>query len=449
MTRKSSVSVGGAGNLCVLLDIRSMQPPPRSHADAAKRTLRVLYVCYLSLEDPLVHSQVVAYLAGLATRGHVVHLMTFEPRLSASQAGRFADDLRRLGITWHRHRYHKRPSLPATAFDVVAGGLAATYLVRRHRLDAIHARNHMPAAMALIATWFARFRLIFDLRGLMADEYADAGLWKRGGLPYRLTQWVQRAALRRADGVVTLTEAVLPHLSQAKAKPETTFVIPCCADVERIADQSSERDAARVELEIGDRLTMTYVGKFTGWYMEREMADFLSVARRSEPDLLFVILTQADPEPMLRELERRGIGPGDYRVLRAEPGDVGRYLAAADVGLSFVKPCFSKISSSPTKIGEYLAAGLPVVSTAGIGDVDSLLCDNAVGALVRDLSTPGYEATVEGLRKLREDPALRRRCATLAREKLSLRDIGIPRYDALYGRLATAAGIDDGGQASR
>jgi len=398
--------------------------------------LRVLYVCYLSLEDPLVHSQVVAYLDGLSERGHVVHLMTFEPRLSRERSRQIAEELGRRGIVWHRRRYHKRPSLPATAFDVIAGGVAAARLVHRHRLDAIHARNHMPAAMALIAAWFARFRLIFDLRGLMAEEYVDAGNWKRGGLPYRLTQWVQRAALKRADGLVTLTETVRPHLSEAKAGPETTFVIPCCADVERIAERSSERADARAELEIGERPTMVYVGKFTGWYMEREMADFLAVARRSQPDLLFLIVTQADPAPMLRELDRNGIGADDYRVLRAEPEEIGRYLAAADTGLSFVRPCFSKISSSPTKIGEYLAAGLPVVSTAGIGDVDALLRDNRVGALVENLSAPGYEATVDALRELRDDPGLRQRCADVARENLSLRAVGIPHYDALYRRLA-------------
>jgi glycosyltransferase involved in cell wall biosynthesis len=398
--------------------------------------LRVLYVCYLSLEDPLVHSQVVAYLAGLAERGHVVHLMTFEPTLARKRSRQFAEDLRRRGIVWHRRRYHKRPSLPATAFDVIAGGLAAARLVRRHRLDAIHARNHMPAAMALIAARFARFRLIFDLRGLMAEEYADAGNWKRGGLPYRLTQWVQRAALQRADGVVTLTEAVRPHLSAAKAGPEMTFVIPCCADVEQISERASERADARAELGIGTRPAMVYVGKFTGWYMEREMADFLSVARRSQPDLLFLIVTQADPGPMLRELDRNGIGAADYRILRAEPEEIGRYLAAADVGLSFIRPCFSKISSSPTKIGEYLAAGLPVVSTAGIGDVDALLRDNRVGALVEDLSISGYEVTLAALRELREDPALRERCTDVAGRNLALREVGIPRYDALYCRLA-------------
>jgi glycosyltransferase involved in cell wall biosynthesis len=398
--------------------------------------LRVLYVCYLSLEDPLAHSQVVAYLAGLAERGHVVHLMTFEPHLSPQRARRFEGDLGRRGIAWHRRRYHKRPSLPATAFDVLAGGLAAARLVRRHRLDAIHARNHMPAAMAMIAARLAGCRTIFDIRGLMAEEYADAGRWKRGGLPYRLTRWVQRAALRRADGVVTLTEAVRPHLSEARAGPDTTFVIPCCADVERIAERSPERAAARTELELGDRPTLVYVGKFTGWYMEREMADFVATARRAEPELIFLVLTQADPAPMLSELDRCGIGPGDYRVLRAEPEDVGRYLAAADAGLSFVRPCFSKISSSPTKIGEYLAAGLPVVSTAGIGDVDDLLCGNRVGALVEELSAPTYEAAAGAVAALRADPGTRERCLTVARERLSLRDVGIPRYDALYRRLA-------------
>jgi len=398
-----------------------------------------LYVCYLSLEDPLVHSQVVAYLTGLVERGHVVHLLTFEPRQAHERRSQIEADLRRRGITWHRRRYHKRPSLPATAFDVLAGGLAAARLVRRHRLDAIHARNHMPVAMATIAARLSPCRTIFDLRGLMADEYVDAGNWRRGGVPYRLTRWVQRAGLRRADGVVTLTEAVRPHLSATGAGPDATFVIPCCADVERIAERSPERAAARAELEIGDRPTMVYVGKFTGWYMEREMADFLAVARQAQPDLLFLIVTQADPEPMLRELGRCGIGPGDYRVTRAQPEDIGRCLAAADVGLSFVRPCFSKISSSPTKIGEYLAAGLPVVSTAGIGDVDALLRGNRVGALVEGFATPAYEAAAETVRELRRDPDLRERCGAVARRGLSLREVGIPRYDALYRRIAAMA----------
>src|SRR4029453_6841029 len=116
------------------------------------------------------------------------------------------------GITWHSRRYHKRPSLPATIYDTFAGALTALRILGRHHLDAVHARNHVPAAMALMVRKLTGCRMIFDLRGLMAEEYVDAGTWRRGGLPYRITNWIQRIALRRADHVVMLTEAVRRHL---------------------------------------------------------------------------------------------------------------------------------------------------------------------------------------------------------------------------------------------
>jgi glycosyltransferase involved in cell wall biosynthesis len=278
--------------------------------------------------------------------------------------------------------------------------------------------------------------LIFDVRGLMAEEYVDAGRWQREGLPYRLTRWVQRAALRRADGMVVLTHAVRPRLVAERAGRDANFVIPCCADLDRLEDRARERESVRAELEIGDRPVMVYAGKFTGWYMEREMADFFAVARRSLPELLFLVLTQADPAPMLNALERNGLGAGDYRVLRAEPDEIGRYLAAADFGISFIRPSFSKISSSPTKVGEYLGAGLPVVSSAGIGDVDALLRDNGVGVLVEDFSGRGYEVAARAIAELMADPAMSERCRAVAREELSLREVGIPRYDELYRRVA-------------
>lgn len=406
---------------------------------AGTDALRALYICYLSLEDPLVQTQVVAYLRGLAKQGHTIHLLTFEGRLEPSRRRSIEKELGRHGIAWHSLRYHKRLSLPATVFDVLIGSLVATRLVRRHRLTAIHARNHIPATMALIARRLTRCQLIFDVRGLMAVEYVDAGWWKKDGLPYRLTEWVQRLALRRADGVVMLTKAVRPLLSNARAGRNTTFVIPCCADLEHSEQHLEGRDLVRSELNLGERLVMVYVGKFTGWYMEREMADFFAVARRFRPDLFFLIFTQADPTPMLKELDRCEIESSDYQLLRAAPDDMSRYLAACDFGISFIRPRFSKISSSPTKIGEYLGAGLPVLSSTGVGDVDSLLSTDRVGVLVRDFSESSYHAAAAAICQLCGDPLTRQRCCNIAREHLSLQSVGIPRYDELYRRVARMA----------
>jgi glycosyltransferase involved in cell wall biosynthesis len=412
---------------------------PSCHRDSrpTARPLRVLYICYLSHEDPLVQTQVVAYLEGLAERGHAIHLLTFDGRLTTRRRRSIEADLRDRGLVWHSARYHNRPSLPATVFDTVWGAAVAARLVRSHSLDTIHARSHVPAAMALAARRLTRCRLIFDVRGLMAEESADAGRWKRDGLAYRLTKGTQRAALDRADGVVVLTEAARPYLLQSTRRiPDVAAVIPCCADLERFDGRAADREAARREIDAGSRPVMVYVGKFTGWYMEAEMVDFYAVARRSLPGLLFLIVSQADPAPMLRELDRQGIAADDYRVLQALPQDLGRYLAICEFGISFIRPSFSKVASSPTKMGEYLAAGLPVVSSCGIGDVDALLRDNRVGVLVDDFSRPGYEAALHTLRNLCDEGRVRDRCREVARRQLSLRGVGIPRYDELYRRVS-------------
>lgn len=397
-------------------------------------------MCYLGLDDPLVHTQVIAYLEGLAARGHVVHLLTFEKtRLSRAVRRRWRTEFKRRGIVWHGLRYHKRPSLPATVCDVVCGTVYAAFLVRRHRLDAVHARSHVPAAMALLARRLVRFDLVFDIRGLMAEEFEDAGRWRRGGAPFRLTKWIERLAIARAAGIVVLTDRVR-HQLFGGATDHRVHVIPCCVDVERIAALRGERHELRRRLGVGERPMLVYVGKLTGWYMEREMAEFFAAARRLVPELHFLILTQMDPSPIRDELTRLGIPPQAQTITRCAPDMVGGYLAAADVAISFIRPSFSKISTSPTKVGEYLAAGLPIVCGAGIGDVDELLREYGIGVVVETFATPELERAAGELLTLIADTGHADRSRRAARERLSLAGVGIPAYDALYADVAANAG---------
>jgi glycosyltransferase involved in cell wall biosynthesis len=404
----------------------------------SERRLKALYLCYLSLEDPLVHTQVIAYLRGLAAAGHDVHLLTFEtrrlsPRERRNRRRRLAADR----IAWHGLRYHKRPSLPATVYDTVVGALYVTALVLYHRIDALHARNHVPAAMAMLARRLfisRRPALIFDIRGLMAEEYADAGRWRAGGIPFRLTKAVERAAIRRAAGMVVLTERIRHELSISQ-RVDGIRVIPCCADVDALAAAQSMRNAMRARLRLDNAVVMTYVGKFGGWYMAAEMATFFAVAREILPALHFLILTQGDRHEIEEELARSCIVSG-YTLDSVPAAELPAYLAAADFGISFIRPSPSKASSSPTKIGEYLGAGLPVVATAGIGDLDRLIVPE-IGDVVAEESEASYATAAEHVHDLlatREATAAR--CRAVAHRDLSLREIGVPRYLQLYDDVA-------------
>jgi glycosyltransferase involved in cell wall biosynthesis len=397
--------------------------------------LRSLYVCYLSLDDPLVRTQVVAYLAGLIEHGHHVHLLTFETqRLTADRRRRLRDDMAAHGITWHGLRYHKRPSLPATVYDTLVGAAVSAFLIRRFRLRVFHARSHIPVAMALLARRFATFELLFDIRGLLAEEYVDAGNWQRGSVPYRLTASVQHRAIRGAAGLVVLTHRVRRVLfDDADTRVE---VIPCCADTEAVAAARAGREQLRASLGLRQRTVLLYVGKLGGWYLQREMVEFFTRATRYVPDLHFLVLTQSDRRLIDEEFRRFDVADADYTVLSVTSSEVPAYLAAADAALAFVRPTYSKISSSPTKIGEYLAAGLPIVTGRGVGDVGDLLERYETGIVLDDFGSAALERGAAALNAAiadREAAARARRCAT---ERLSLRGVGIPAYDRLYARLA-------------
>jgi glycosyltransferase involved in cell wall biosynthesis len=181
---------------------------------------------------------------------------------------------------------------------------------------------------------------------------------------------------------------------------------------------------------------MVYVGKLTATYMDREMVEFFAVARSQDPRLAFVVLTQAPPESIRAELARAGIPEADFRIARAEPEAMGSYLGMADFAICLCRPSLARIASSPTKVGEYLAAGLPVASGPRIGDLDNLLGGGDVGVVLDEFSARSYERASMEIRALASDPGSRARCRAVARETFSLEEVGIPRYDQLYRRLA-------------
>ncbi len=398
--------------------------------------MKTLYLCYFGLREPLVQTQVLPYLRQLAGAGVSVNLLTFEPELrSAWGPDALADERARLageGIEWSALPYHKRPSALATAWDVLAGAWAAARAVRRRGVDVLHARAHVPLAMALLARLFApRCRILFDVRGLMAEEYADAGVWGEGSLMFRAVKRLERAGLRRADQVVVLTERMREWVvGEGLASAEKVTVIPCCVGLARF--DAAAADAAG---EGAGRFEVVYAGAVTGLYLLEEMAGFFLALRALRPGAFFRVLTRSPAGAVAATLRRAGLGDEDFRVEPADPKDVPAHLARARLGLSFRKPTFSQIAASPTKIPEYLAAGLPAVSNAGIGDTDELLERERVGVVVRGFSNADYAEAAARALALAEDPEIRARSAEVARRFFDLAAVGGARYCEVYRRL--------------
>ena len=372
------------GDVC-----RCATPVPGAQPSKAPR-MTALYICYQSIREPLTETQVVAYLAGLAAAGHTILLLTFEPTAMRA-ADRHAQAARLLskGIRWHWLRYHKRPTGPATAWDISMGVLYGLWLARRHKIDLYHARAHVAGLMGLILKTLTGARLLFDVRGLLAEEYADAGVWPRGGKLFRWTKSAERWILRHADGIVVLTHRCRTLLTEwypREIAGTPLAVIPCCVDRER---------ASRTADDVTRPLTLAYAGKLGGLYMTSAIVQFFSFVKETVPASRFEIWTQSDPSTIEKGLQDHGLAR-DTLIGCASPAELLLRLGSqCDAAVSFIRPCVSKLASSPTKIPEYLAAGLPVVTNSGIGDMDEFIARENVGVTVADFSE---EALRRGVR---------------------------------------------------
>lgn len=404
---------------------------------------RVLFVSYNSLIEPLGPTQIVPYIRALAA-DHELTVLSFEKRVrSADEDARdTAATERQLsthGVTWIRLRYHKRPSLPATLFDIACGILRIVHEHRHRRFDLLHARGYVPAAIA----WGVKKRtgvpFLFDIRGLQAEEYADAGHWNVRGLRFRLTKAVEQRMLRAADGLVTLTEAIrpilrlFPGLHQRPALPPWT-VIPSCVDLDHFRVDLAGRQRIRESLGIGDRPVLVYSGTVGTWYLLHEMLDFYQAARERWPGLFFLALVNRSPDAVDQALRARAVPATDFAVRWARHEDMPAYLSAADAGVAFIRPCLSKQSSSPTKYAEYLACGLPFVVNSGVGDVDDLLSVSGAGALVSEHSREAYHLAADRLRAL-ATPDNRVRWRGVAERTFSVSARACPAYRELYRRI--------------
>ena len=397
---------------------------------------RALYLCYFGLREPLVQTQVVPYLRELTRDGTRIWLLTFEPglrqRWTQAEIERWRRRLLDEGIEWHMLPYHKRPSLPATLYDIVRGVIRAAAIVRRERIEILHARSHVAAVIGALVKRLTGARLLFDFRGFLADEYVDSGNWREDGVLYKLAKAAERWLYRQSDAFVVLTERakalLIPYAGDRPVE-----VIPCCVSGARFANAAAlDRDALRGELGLSGRVVFVHVGALGGFYMTQETAELLSVAREADPRVYALVLTQGSPDEMVSALERLGFTSDDYRVMKAAPDDVPKYLRAADVGLSLIRSSYARQASSPTKFAEYLAAGLPVISTRGVGDVDTEIEQARVGVVVSGVDRAAFASACREIDELRRDPALPERCRHHARVRYDLETVGGERYRRIY-----------------
>ncbi len=410
---------------------------------SGSEVVRILYMTYDGLSSLIGQSQVWPYLKGLAAAGHRFDLITFEHKDRFEQIGNaVARDVAGSTVTWHPCTFRSRPPILAKLLDQREMIATARRVAASSRFDAVHARSYIAADAALKLKRSFALPFLFDMRAFWVDQRLDGNRWPRSNPFYRALyrKWKAKEAefIQNADHIIVLTEAaktIIQSWDSYRGQPVT--VIPCCVDHRGFAARSAEtRAQARARLDIGaETMVLVYLGSVGSVYLLPEMLRFFDRLRRARPGAKFLLIGNHSARTLIAEAQAMGIelAEDELRLRFAEHGEVSFWLAAADLALCLITPRFSSRGASPTKLGEYLACGLPVVVNDGVGDVREIIERLDAGAVLSSMSDREMDEVVSRLDDFLavDADALRERS-----RKIHDLPVALAKYRQVYDSLA-------------
>ena len=394
---------------------------------------RVLYVVYWGALEPLGRSLVVPSIQRLARRGIDLTLITFEKPvdlLDTAGVAALRASFEAVGVRWLPLRYHKWPKWPATAFDSVVAVAAALRLRLSGRIDAVHARTFVAGPMGYLMARLLGARFVYHNEGFYPDEQVDGGVWRRGSFAHRVAKRIEWFLYDHADALIVLSErakSVLDSRLQVRNPRARIIVVPSAVDLKAFRPAATKRTPASA-------LSLVYLGSVGFRYRLDDAGRFIVSVRGIVPSATLTVVSRADPALVEAMLNAAGL-PREAWSLKALPhAAVPAELLRHDAGLFFLTEGLSEHGCSPTKIGEYWACGIPVVTTPNVSDTDGIVKTCRVGVVVQGKGGAALTAAAQDLLRLLDDPGLSKRCRDAAETAYSL-DASCSRQEHLYLNL--------------
>lgn len=391
--------------------------------------MRILYISYWSLSDPLTTSAIFPYMPIMVQeKGATVVFYTFETSRDRLEELPF-----KMAGVEHRP-LQQNPLLfgPLAKVELFFRGRKALINeARKGGYDLVFAKGSMAGAFAHMVHRATGLPYVVESFEPHSEYMAECGVWPRNGMRFRFLAKYERYQVEHAHRIITVTHNHRNALLAEGIDPARISVIPSITDLDRFAFNAEDRLQRRQELGIPlDARAGVYVGKFGGLYYDQEAFVIFKRAMDLFTGMHIIVLSPMDHGWIAARAASAGIDSSRFHVTSAQHGEVPGFLSAADMAFSPIKPAPAKLFQCPVKNGEYWANGLPFLMTDLVAD-DHRLLRQGIGGSVHGGGLEGLDEALRTIDGLLADPDHRTNIASLARKYKSL-DLARDVYRTLF-----------------
>ena len=400
--------------------------------------MSVLYLSYDGLMEQLGQSQILPYLRQLA-KGRKITLITYEKKQDINdpeRKARFQKFTHDAGIYWLPLRYHKGPGILAKIYDLTIGFIVGAFKCLTGKVRIVHARGYMVSVISLALKQVFGIQFIFDMRGFWVDQRVEMGMWNRDSRIFRIAKWLEIQFIQKADVVFALNNATVETIKKWPAVQGQSIrfeVVTTCTDLEIFKPPP---DTFSIKENIP--FTLGYVGNAGEGYLFEPVLDLYSEIQKVQTKARLMIVNRNDHILILDLIRKHGLDSTTIELGGCDHKDVPKKMWQMDAGIFIVRPDPSRISSVPTRLGEFLACGVPCVGNAGIGGVEGILEDERVGVVLRNFDSESVKAAAASLVGIAAERECKTRCIKSAKLHFSL-EAGVATYEKAYRDLEGSA----------
>jgi glycosyltransferase involved in cell wall biosynthesis len=248
----------------------------------------------------------------------------------------------------------------------------------------------------------------------------------------------QKGHLLQADGAILVTPEHLALWEQRLGRPLNACTLPTYFDPAQFRFSPAARDSLRSELGLHGKIVFVYSGSVAlEWQRFESVCQFVARLSQRGPPVHLLALVHSDGHAAANQVIQQS-GLDRASTLKAvAPGDMPRYLSAADVALFLRHNHVMNRIVTSAKLGEYLAAGLPLVTTWACPYYRPLAEKHGASLALPDSLElpPGFDRTFAALAAKGANPSWRAEFSQAVQTAVSGQNDPLNAYVAFITRM--------------
>ena len=319
----------------------------------------VLYICYDGILDNLGQTQVLPYIFGLNDKGFNFIIFSFERHdRTKEEFKKQKQILKTRGIKWYHLNFY--PKKYNRFLRLIVGPIKLNYIIRKNKINFAHIRSINAGTVYLLS--LIKLPFIYDMR-CFAGQLGDYGLIKNKWI-LKIFLIFEKLLINKSKGIVVLDKSGEDYLQKYSKNKIPLQVIPTATNIKKF--EKNKVDINKEEIKF------VLLGGAQFPYLPERALDFIKFLSKNQVKCTLDIINQRHHEYIKKIVREVNFPEELLKVFALNPNDIFNKLPHYDCGLVFIESGDWIRMSSPTKIGEYLAAGLHVVGLEGIEILERL-----------------------------------------------------------------------------